>query len=262
MKSTLGEYAKQSAPLSRDEKNSLIIKYASLVKITAYRLAARLPSDHLLDDLISCGNIGLLEALESFNPRLMIKFETFAKFRIRGAMLDEMRSRDWIPRSVRQKMRELDSLQKKLSTDLSRMPADEEMAKALEMSLEDYYDMILYVQPGGMVSYDQIINNYGDDKNLLDFLEDRSSPHPDVEIQIKELKRRIIDALEKLSQEEQLAMALYYYEGLTLKEIAEVIRVSESRVSQIHAKALSKLNWKLSKYRDDVEDLEQLRTAE
>jgi len=262
MKSNLGEYVKQSAPLSRDEKNALIIKYAPLVKITAYRLAARLPSDHLLDDLISCGNIGLLEALESFNPRLMIKFETFAKFRIRGAMLDEMRSRDWIPRSVRQKMRELESLQKKLSSDLSRMPADEEMAKALEMSLEDYYDMILYVQPGGMVSYDEVISNYGDDKNLLDFLEDRSSPHPDVEIQIKELKRRIIDALEKLTQEEQLAMALYYYEGLTLKEIAEVIRVSESRVSQIHAKALLKLNWKLGKYRDDVEDLEQLRTAE
>lgn len=261
MKSNLGEYAKHSGPLSKEEKNLLIQKYAPLVKITAYRLAARLPHGQMIDDLISCGNIGLLEALESYNPRLMIKFETFAKFRIRGAMLDEMRSRDWIPRSVRQKMRELQNLQAKLASELSRMPEDQEVAKALEMNLDDYYNMILYVQPGGMVSYDQVLSG-GDDKNLLDYLEDRTSPHPDLEIQLKELKRRIIEALENLEQEEQLAMALYYYEGLTLKEIAEVLKVSESRVSQIHSKALVKLNWKLARYKESVEDLEKLQVSE
>jgi RNA polymerase sigma factor for flagellar operon FliA len=177
-------------------------------------------------------------------------------------MLDEMRSRDWIPRSVRQKMRELEALQKRLAADLSRVPEDQEIAKALEMSLEDYYSMILYVQPGGMISYDEVVKTYGDDKNLLDYLEDRSSPHPDLEIQIKDLKRRIIDALEKLTSDEQICTALYYYEGLTLKEIAEVLKVSESRVSQIHARALVKLNWKLAPMKENIEDLEHLQSAE
>lgn len=254
---SLGQYGKavKQTGLSKEEKHELVVKYASLVKITAYRLAARLPSDQMIDDLISCGNIGLLEAIESFNPRLMIKFETFAKFRIRGAMLDEMRQRDWIPRSVRQKMRELEKLQNKLSSDLSKIPDDKDMAAALEMSLEEYYDMIIHIQPAGMISYDAMISSAGDEKNLLDFLEDKSSPHPDLEIQIKELKKRIIEALEQLTQDEQMVMALYYYEGLTLKEIAEVLKVTESRVSQIHAKALLKLNWRLDSYKHDVEDL-------
>jgi len=252
----LGEYGKSATSgTSKEEKVKLIEKYSSLVKITAYRLAARLPSDHMVDDLISCGNIGLLEAIESFNPRLMIKFETFAKFRIRGAMLDEMRQRDWIPRSVRAKMREMDNLKKELSSKLSKIPDDKEMAAALEMSLDEYYEMIVYIQPAGMISYDQMLGGMGDDKNLLDFLEDKSSPHPDFEIQIKELKKRIIEALEQLAQDEQMVMALYYYEGLTLREIAEVLKVTESRVSQIHAKALLKLNWRLDAYRNDVEDL-------
>lgn len=256
----LGEYAKATkAPsISKEEKEELVIKYASLVKITAYRLIARLPSDHMLDDLISCGNIGLLEAIENYNPRLMIKFETFAKFRIRGAMLDEIRQRDWIPRGVRSKLRELDVLQRKLASDLSRMPEDHEMAKALEMSLEEYYEMLVHVQPAGMISYDALVNNGDDEKNVLDFLEDRASPHPDLEVQIKDLKRRIIEAMEQLAEDEQIVMALYYYEGLTLKEISRVLKVTESRVSQIHAKALLKLNWRLEHYRGDVQDLEKM----
>jgi len=257
MTRNLGQYGKANQAgeeISKDEKIRLIEKYAPLVKITAYRLAARLPSDHMIDDLISCGNIGLLEALESFNPRLMIKFETFAKFRIRGAMLDEIRHRDWIPRSVRAKIRKLDNLQKKLASELSKIPDDREMAKALEMSLEEYYDMIVHIQPAGMISYDQMLSGFGGEKNLLDFIEDKSSPHPDMEVQLKELKRRIIDALEQLTKDEQMVMALYYYEGLTLKEISEVLKVTESRVSQIHGKAILKLNWRLDQYKNDARD--------
>lgn len=259
----IGKYeshrADESVKLTKAEKEDLILKYSSLVKITAYRLAARLPSDHMIDDLISCGNIGLLEALESYNPKLMIKFETFAKFRVRGAMLDEMRSRDWIPRSVRQKLRELDQLQKKLSVDLSRLPEDKEMAEALSMSLEEYYSMVLYVQPAGMISYEDLVSGPATERNVLDFLEDRNSPHPDLEMQFKEIKTRIMEALEQLSQDEQMVMALYYYEGLTLKEIAEVLKVSESRVSQIHSKSLLKLNWRLDQYKDNVDDLDDRR---
>jgi len=249
----LGAYKKASKrDLSREEKSQLIEKYAPLVKITAFRLVGRLPATQFVDDLISCGMIGLLEAIESFNPALMIKFETFAKFRIRGAMIDEMRQRDWIPRSVRSKIREMDALFRRLSVELQRTPDDHDMAKALEMNLDQYYEFIVDLQPAGMISYDDVAGQDMAEKSVVEFLEDRTSPHPDVEMQIKELKHRIIEALENLEQDEQMVMSLYYYEGLTLKEIAESLQVSESRVSQIHSKAILKLNWRLDKYKKDA----------
>lgn len=252
----LGAYQKTSKrDLSATERDELIVKYAPLVKITAFRLVGRLPAHHFVEDLISCGMIGLLEAIESFDPALMIKFETFAKFRIRGSMIDEMRQRDWIPRSVRSKMRELDSLYRRLSVDLQRTPEDQDMAKALELNLEDYYNLIVQIQPAGMISYDDVAGHDMPERNMIEFLEDRSSPHPDLEIQIKELKSGIIEALEHLERDEQLVMSLYYYEGLTLKEIAQVLSVSESRVSQIHAKALVKLNWRLDKFKKQIPTL-------
>jgi RNA polymerase sigma factor for flagellar operon FliA len=245
--------------LSAEEKNDLIHKYVPLVKVMAFRMISRLPSTHLVDDLISCGNIGLLEAVESFNPKLMIKFETFAKFRIRGAMIDEMRQRDWIPRSVRSRLKEIEAIQKKLASELSRLPEDQEVAAALGMNLEEYHHHLMNIQPAGMISYDQLIGSGEDTKSILDFIEDKSSLHPDLEFQIKELKEKIISSLEQLSPDEQLVMSLYYYEGLTLKEIAEVMKVTESRVSQIHAKALHRLNCRLNQHKGDVEDLEILQ---
>lgn len=261
----LDQYQNQAGSLSgkltEKEKMDLIQKFVPLVKIMAYRMAARLPTMHLVDDLISCGNIGLLEAIESYNPRLMIKFETFAKFRIRGAMLDEMRQRDWLPRSVRAKLKEIEQVQRKLASELSRMPDDVEMANALGLSLEEYHQLIVNTQPAGMISYDDVVGDSADAKHILDFLEDKTTVHPDLEVQFKELKSRIIDALEQLQQDEQMIMALYYYEGLTLKEISEVMKLTESRISQIHAKALHKLNWKLDRYRKDLEDLEILQKS-
>jgi len=249
----LGAYQKQAKrELSQSEKTELIERYAPLVKITAYRLVGRLPANHIVDDLISCGLVGLLEAIESFDPSLMIKFETFAKFRIRGSMIDEMRQRDWIPRSVRSKIREMDNLFRKLSVELQRVPDEKDMAAALNMNLEEYFEYIVQLQPAGMISYDDVAGHELSEKNILEFLEDRTSPHPDLEIQIKELKAGIISALEQLEQDEQLVMSLYYYEGLTLKEIATILQVSESRVSQIHSKALVKMNWRLDKFKKDV----------
>ncbi|MBN8554897.1 MAG: FliA/WhiG family RNA polymerase sigma factor [Deltaproteobacteria bacterium] len=251
----LGAYKKVlKRDLSSQEKTELIEKYANLVKIMAYRLIGRLPASHFVEDLISCGTIGLLEAIEAFDPTLNIKFETFAKFRVRGAMIDEMRSRDWIPRSVRSKIRELDSLHRKVSSQLGRVPNDNDMSKALGMDLEHYYNYIVDLQPAGMMSYEDIGGSDMPEKSIIDFLEDRTSPHPDLEVQMKELKSRIIESLEQLDQDEQLAMALYYYEGLTLKEIAEVLQVTESRVSQIHSKALMKLHWRLDQYKNDFKE--------
>ncbi|MGA0163324.1 MAG: FliA/WhiG family RNA polymerase sigma factor [Bdellovibrionota bacterium] len=245
--------------LTPEEKSELIHKFVPLVKIMAYRMIARLPATHMVDDLISCGNIGLLEAVESFNPKLQIKFETFAKFRIRGAMIDEMRQRDWIPRSVRSRLKEIEAIQKKLAADLSRMPEDQEVAAALGMSLEEYHHHLMNIQPAGMISYDQMIGSGEDAKSILDFIEDKSSLHPDLEFQIKELREKIISSLEQLSPDEQLVMSLYYYEGLTLKEIAEVMKVTESRVSQIHAKSLHRLNCRLNQHKGEMEDLEVLQ---
>ncbi len=253
----LGAYQKASKrDLTKAEKSELCERYAPLVKVTAYRLIGRLPAHHFVDDLISCGMIGLLEAIESFDPGLMIKFETFAKFRIRGSMIDEMRQRDWVPRSIRSRIRELDEVNRRLSSELQRVPDDHDMAKALAMNLEDYFEYVVALQPAGMISYDDVAGYDMAEKNMLEFLEDRKSPHPDLEIQVKELKAGIIEALEQLEEDEQLVMSLYYYEGLTLKEIASVLQVSESRVSQIHSKALLKLHWRLDKFKKDVRELE------
>jgi RNA polymerase sigma factor for flagellar operon FliA len=264
MMSRLGQYEKAKAPsrLTKADKEELVKKYASLVKLTAFRLMARLPKEDFLDDLISCGNIGLLEALESFNPQLNIRFESFAKFRIRGAMLDELRHRDWIPRSVRSTLRKIDNVHRKLASELDHLPDDKEMAAALEVSLEEYYDMMTYLQPAGFVSYEDLSGSRFDDRSVLDFLEDRKSAHPDFELQIKQLKNQIIGALEVLTQEEQMVMALYYYEGLTFNEIGEILKVSESRVSQIHGKTLLRLNLRLKVLKDQIQDLEDDQEGE
>ncbi|MDB5038165.1 MAG: polymerase, sigma 28 subunit, FliA/WhiG [Bacteriovoracaceae bacterium] len=250
---SLGAYKKAAKrSLSAAEKGELIERYTPLVKIAAYRLMGRLPRHLMVDDLIACGNLGLLEAIQAFDPALMVKFETYAKFRIRGAMLDELRLKDWLPRGVRVKMREIDTLHRKLSFDLQRMPDDKDMAAALKMKLEEYYEYIIDLQPAGMLSYDELCGGkYSAQADVLKFIEDKTSPHPDIEVQLKEVKGKIIDAIQKLDQEEQLMMALYYYEGLTFTEIAEVIGVSDQRVCQMHSKALMKLRWRLDSYRPE-----------
>ncbi len=250
---SLNAYKKNAKrDLSEAEKTELIERYAPLVKIAAYRLMGRLPRHFTADDLISAGTLGLLEAINTFDPTLMVKFETYAKFRIRGSMLDELRTRDWLPRGVRVKIREIDALYRNLSADLNRIPEDRDMASALKMSLEDYYEYIVDLQPAGMMSYDELCGGtFESEVDVLKFIEDKSSPHPDVEMQYKELKNRIIEAVQKLDSEEQLMMALYYYEGLTLAEIAEVLNTSDQRVCQMHSKALMRLRWRLDSFKPD-----------
>jgi RNA polymerase sigma factor for flagellar operon FliA len=249
----LGAYSQSSKrELSQAEKTELIERYASLVKIAAYRLMGRLPKHLLADDLIACGNLGLLEAINSYDPAYRVKFETYAKFRIRGAMLDELRMRDWLPRGVRVKMREIDDLYRRLSAEFQRTPDDREMASALEMKLDEYYDYIVDLQPAGMLSYDELCGGrFEAELDVLKFIEDKTSPHPDIEVQVKELKTRIIDAVQKLDSEEQLIMSLYYYEGLTFTEIADVMNTSDQRVCQLHARALLRMRWRLDSYKPE-----------
>lgn len=262
--SKLGAYKKTTKrELSSAEKGELIERYASLVKIAAYRLMGRLPRHLLADDLIACGNLGLLEAINSYNPEYQVKFETYAKFRIRGAMLDELRSRDWLPRGVRLKMREVDDLYRKLQIELQRAPEDRDMAGALKMKLEEYYEYIIDLQPAGMLSYDELCGGkFESEMDVLKFIEDKTSPHPDVEAQVKELKTRIIDGLARLDEEEQVIMSLYYYEGLTFTEIAEVLSTSDQRICQMHAKALLKMRWRLDSYRPESSRKNEAETAE
>ena len=258
MKKDLGGYEKaKKQKLTQKEKTELIEKHVSLVKTTAYRIAGKGTSPIFLQDLIAAGTVGLLEAIEAYDPSLMVKFETFAKFRIRGAMFDDIRCRDWMPRSLRSKLRELSALQQKLATALSRSPTDMEMAAALHMKLEDYYEYVGSIQPGVIISYEELGIPHLSERQIIDYIEDRASPHPDVEMQWKELKNQIILSLEKLDKDEQLVMALYYYEGLTLKEIAEVMQITESRVSQIHSKTLLKLNGRLQGLKNQIDDLDR-----
>lgn len=253
MMKDLGAYRKgNQRKLSQEEKTELLEKYAFLVKNIAYRLAGRIPQEHFLEDLIAAGTVGLLESIEAYDPSFQVKFETFAKFRIRGAMIDDLRHKDWIPRSVRAKLKELEMLQRKLASQFSKLPTDLEMAQALQMKLGDYYNFLSSVQPGLMISLDELEVSVLTEKNVLDYLEDRALPHPEMEVQLKELKNQIITALEGLEKDEQLVMALYYYEGCTLKEIAEIMQITESRVSQIHTKALLKLNLKFEEWKTQM----------
>ncbi len=244
--------------LTDSERSELIERFSPLVKISAYRLIGRLPRHLVVEDLVSCGTVGLMEAVNSYDPNVPVKFETYAKFRIRGAMLDELRLRDFLPRSVRAKMREIDGLYRRLAVELNHSPDDREMAEALKMNLEEYYNYIVDLQPAGMMSYEEVIGSpHSAGLDVLKFLEDKSSPHPDLEIEMKELKSKIVEAITKLDQEEQLLMSLYYYEGLTFTEIADILNTSDQRVCQMHSRALMRLRWRLDAYRSGDSEKEK-----
>src|SRR5919205_686436 len=181
------------------------------------------------------------KALERFEPEREIKFETFAVARIKGSIIDELRSLDWVPRSVRAKAREIEAAHSKLERELGRTPTDEEVASALEMSMDDFQDSLLQISNSSLVALDElwaVSDASGDQVSLLDTMRDPSAVDPARELGVSELKDRLAHAISRLPEREKLVVALYYYENLTLREIGEVLGVTESRVSQLHTKAV------------------------
>jgi RNA polymerase sigma factor for flagellar operon FliA len=225
-------------------RERLVVAYSPMVKFVAGRLGAGLPS-HVEDaDLISYGLVGLIGAIERFEPERGIKFETFAMTRIRGAIIDELRSLDWVPRSVRSRAREIEQVQAKLEHELQRAPTEAELATKLNMTEEELQTSLLEIANSSVYALDElwtVSDSSGDQVSLLDTIADEGAADPQEALATTEVKDRLTEAIGGLPEREQLVVALYYYENLTLREIGEVLGVTESRVSQLHTKAVMRL---------------------
>jgi RNA polymerase sigma factor for flagellar operon FliA len=221
-----------------------VVAYSPLVKYVAGRMASGLPAHVEEADLISYGLVGLINAIERFEPEREIKFETYAVTRVKGAIIDELRSMDWVPRSVRARARDIERANAKLEHQLQRAPTDEEMAAELDVTPEEFQASLLEISNSTIVALDEpwsVSDASGDEVSLLDTIQDPSAPDPTAAVDASELKDRIADAIVRLPEREKLVIALYYYENLTLREIGEVLGVTESRVSQLHTKAVLRL---------------------
>ncbi|HPT84291.1 MAG TPA: FliA/WhiG family RNA polymerase sigma factor [Limnochordia bacterium] len=228
-------------------REQLIEEYIPLVKYVAGRLAMNLPSSVDVGDLESFGFFGLLDALEKYDAERNTKFETYATTRIRGAIIDGLRSLDWVPRSTRSKARLVESQIHELTNELGRTPTNEEVATALGLSLDEYFGLLSELKGANLFSLDEAAasEQAGENLKILDLVVDQELL-PDQQLMEKESVEELAAAIAQLPEREQLVLALYYREDLTLKEIGHVLQVSESRVSQIHTKALMTLRSKLS----------------
>jgi RNA polymerase sigma factor for flagellar operon FliA len=239
------EYKSNNSKIAKDK---LLVEYAHLVKYITARLAVNLPASVDRNDLISSGVMGLIKAVETFEPDRGFKFETFAGHKIRGAILDELRALDWVPRSVRQKSRDLQRTFAKLENELGRIPYDDEVCEALGITLKEYEDLLAEVTPTTIISLEEAMPGRDSDAKelrIIDTIEDPGSDNPLKELGFAEVKNILKEAIAALPEKEKLVVALYHYEELTLKEIGVVLDITESRVSQIHSKAILKLRSRL-----------------
>lgn len=234
------EYTKHRTPAIREK---LIIEYAGLVKIVAGRLSMYLGYNVEYDDLVGYGIFGLIDAIDKFDYSKGIKFETYASLRIRGSILDQIRKMDWVPRTLRQKQKKLDTAYHKFNTEYGRIGTDEEIAKELEISTEELEQWQSEAQISNLVSLDEYIELGSEIRMEATHNEDYEQPEKIIEK--NELKELLAKTLDTLTEKEKKVIVLYYYEGLTLKEISLILEVSESRISQLHTKALQKLRLKL-----------------
>jgi RNA polymerase sigma factor for flagellar operon FliA len=238
-------YKDDGDPRARER---LVLAYAPLVKYVAGRMSSGLPAHVEEADLISYGLLGLISAIERFEPERQIRFETFAVTRIKGSIIDELRSLDWVPRSVRAKAREIERANAKLEHKLRRAPTDQEMAQALDTTVEEFQESLVRISNSSVVALDElwtVSDSSGDQVSLLDTIQDPTSADPAEEMDLADMKDSLADAIARLPEREKLVIALYYYENLTLREIGEVLSVTESRVSQLHTKAVLRLKSRL-----------------
>lgn len=241
----LEEYAKNKNPETREK---IILEYAPLVKLVAGRLSMYLGYNVEYEDLVSYGIFGLIDAIDKFDYLKEVKFETYASLRIRGAILDQIRKMDWIPRTIRQRQKKIDSVIKEIEQSTGKSPKDEEIAAALGISEDEYVEWQSQMKITGVVSLNEYIEQGSDVSQDTGRHTSARFDSPEESIEKAELARVLGETLELLTEKERKVITLYYYEELTLKEISNILEVSESRTSQLHTRALQKMKEKMGRY--------------
>lgn len=242
------DYATQQSPTVKEE---LIGRNIILVQKIANKMASSLPSHIARDDLYSYGVFGLLEAMDRYNPELGIPFSAFAVKRIKGAIIDGIRKEDWVPVSVRKKAKLLEQSYRKIEGDLERNATDQEVAHNLGITVQELNNWLLSIQYITVLSLDEPLGQ-GEENSLRDTVTDYHSPNPAQLSETKEVKETLVKAVNDLPDKEKLVITLFYYEDMTNKEIAEVLELSVSRISQLHTKAIFRLRGKLSRFKKNL----------
>jgi RNA polymerase sigma factor FliA len=229
-------------------RDRLILTYAPLVKYVAGRLGSGLPAHVDEGDLVSYGLLGLIGAIERYDPSRDIKFETYAIARIKGAIIDELRALDWVPRSVRSRAREIERAIAELEAKTGIAPTDEQIAAKIGISVDELEESLTDISRSSIAALDELwsLSGEGDQISLMDTIEDETGPRPEAALDQTEMREALADSIARLPEREKLVVTLYYYEELTLREIGEVLGVTESRVSQLHTKAILRLKARLA----------------
>lgn len=244
-------WAEYTRVKSSELREKIIIEYAALVKIVAGRLSMYLGYTVEYDDLVGYGIFGLIDAIDKFDFYKGVKFETYASLRIRGAILDQIRKMDWIPRTLRQKQKKIDQAHHKLETELGRTGTSGEIANELNISIEEYENWQTHMKSTSLVSLDEYLEQGSEVR--MDSNSSIQFEQPEKVVEKEEIKKVLQATLETLTENENKVIVLYYYESLTLKEISKILEVSESRVSQLHTKALHKMKLRLGNDMDIFE---------
>ncbi len=233
-------------------REKLIVEYANLVKYVAGRLSMYFGTNVEYDDMVGFGVFGLIDAIDKFDLNKGVKFETYASLRIRGSIIDSIREMDWVPRSLRQKNKELERVYFEIENELGHSASDKEVADKLGITLDEFYKMLNDVTVSSMVSLEEFLEqNY---EIGVDQPNNRSEDRPESYMEISEMKDILVDAINRLPEKEKTVISFYYFEELTLKEISAIMKVSESRISQLHTKAILRLRGKLARHRTILRD--------
>ncbi len=235
-------------------RDYFVVKYAPLVKYVAGKISMSMPQNVEFEDLIAYGIFGLIDAINKFDPSRGIKFKTYAMTRVRGAIFDELRSIDWVPRSIRQKAKQIELVISELENKLGRTVEDEEIAKEMGVSGEEFQIILNKLSGASILSLNDIwyLGDDSDELSIIETLEAPENMNPDVLIEKEEIRDHIVEAIKKLPDKEKKVIVLYYYEDLTLKEIGAVLDVTESRVSQLHTKAIMRLRGRLGRIKSNI----------
>ena len=248
METLLRELKESNSEVPPTLKEQIVLEHTPLIRYIVNRIAVRLPSHIDLDDLHNTGVIGLMDAIEKYDPDKNCKFKTYAEFRIKGAILDQLRSLDWVPRSVRQKSRRLERAYGEVEQRLGRSASEEEVADSLGLQIDKFHELLNQVRGISLVNLEEIRGSGPDgDRNgsFADIVEDVHSENPFASLKLQEMKEIIGDTIATLPEKERLVVSLYYYEDLNMKEIGSILGITESRVCQIHTKAVLRLRSKL-----------------